>query len=190
MSSWSEGAQNTLIGGRGPDLLVSQASNDTLIAGAGANTLQANGRWDVLIAGGGNDTLSAAGSNDDYAFGRGDGTATVVNGAAGATAATNELDLGAGIADNQLWLLRSGNDLQIDLMGTSSHVTVRGWFASTGSQLQEITAGGLKLDSHVAQLVQAMATYSGNNPGFNPVTATQAPNDATLQTAIAAAWHQ
>jgi hypothetical protein len=34
-----------------------------------------------------------------------------------------------------------------------------------------------------------MATYSANNAGFNPATATQAPNDPNLQATIAAAWH-
>jgi hypothetical protein len=88
-----------------------------------------------------------------------------------------------------LWLAQSGNDLQIDLMGTASAVTIAGWFAGTGNQLQEITAGGLKLDGQVAQLVQAMGTYSAANPTFDPTTASQAPNDANLQSAIAAAWH-
>jgi hypothetical protein len=37
--------------------------------------------------------------------------------------------------------------------------------------------------------VSGMATYSANNPGFNPVTATQAPNDPTRLGAIAATWH-
>jgi hypothetical protein len=74
-------------------------------------------------------------------------------------------------------------------MGTNSAVTLAGWFASTANQLSEITAGGLKLDSQVAQLVQAMATYSADNSAFNPVTATEAPNNSALQSAIAAAWH-
>jgi len=39
------------------------------------------------------------------------------------------------------------------------------------------------------QLVQSMAAYSAANPGFNPTTATQVPNDPNLQSAIAAAWH-
>jgi hypothetical protein len=76
-------------------------------------------------------------------------------------------------------------------MGTNSHVTVSGWFANAGKDLQEITAGGLKIDSQVSSLVQAMATYSANNHGFSPTASgnTQAPNDPNLQAAIAAAWH-
>jgi hypothetical protein len=56
-------------------------------------------------------------------------------------------------------------------------------------ELRWITARGLKLDSQVAQLVQAMATYAADNPSFNPVTATEAPKSSALQSAIAAAWH-
>ena len=75
-------------------------------------------------------------------------------------------------------------------MGTADHVTVAGWYASPAAQLQQITtADGFKLDTQVAQLVQAMATFATANPGFDPVTAAQAPNDATLQTTLAAAWH-
>ena len=74
-------------------------------------------------------------------------------------------------------------------MGTTSAVTVDGWFSGAGHQLQEIAAGGLKLDSQVAQLVQAMATFQANHFGFNPTTAATARNDPTLQATIAAAWH-
>jgi hypothetical protein len=50
--------------------------------------------------------------------------------------------------------------------------------------------GGPKLDSQVAQLVSAMATFSAAHSGFDP-TAPGAvmPNDPTLQSALAAAWH-
>jgi len=42
-----------------------------------------------------------------------------------------------------------------------------------------------------AQLVQAMATYSASNAGFDPTSSSihAIPNDAGLQNAIAAAWH-
>jgi serralysin len=103
----------------------------------------------------------------------------------------NELDFASGIANNQLWFQQSGNNLQIDVMGTNSQVTVASWFASTGAQVSEITAGGLKLDSQVSQLVQAMATYAAANPGFDPTSPlnASAPNNPALQTAIAADWH-
>ena len=112
------------------------------------------------------------------------------NGAAGNSGPSGELDFTNDIASNQLWFKQTGNDLTIQVMGTQDQVTVSSWFASSTAKTQEIkAAGGLEIDSSVASLVQAMATYSASNAGFNPTSATQAPNDATLQGAIAAAWH-
>jgi hypothetical protein len=68
-------------------------------------------------------------------------------------------------------------------------MTVVGWYSSTGQKLAEISAGNLKLDAGVSLLVQAMATYSADNSGFNPMAVAQAPNDTALQNAIAASWH-
>jgi hypothetical protein len=76
-------------------------------------------------------------------------------------------------------------------MGTQDEAIIVDWYgADSSAQLQKVvTSTGLTLDTQVNQLVQAMATYSANNPGFDPTTATQAPTDPTLQNAIAAAWH-
>jgi hypothetical protein len=101
-----------------------------------------------------------------------------------------ELEFGAGIATDQLWLDRSGNNLQIDIMGTHDQVTIAGWYANTPSQLQGIeTVNGSMLDTQLQSLVTAMATYSTAHPGFDPTVATQAPSDPTLQAALATAWH-
>jgi Ca2+-binding RTX toxin-like protein len=193
------GSNDTVIGGSGSNTLVSFGYYGSLIGGAGSETLMSGGQYNTLTAGSGldtlisegwGDTLVAARSGDFYELGPVVGPARIVNGSATQTSASNELDF-TGDSDQQLWFARSGNDLQIDLMtNEASVVTISGWFASTGNQLAEITAGGLKLDSGIAQLVQAMATYSANNPGFNPTMVTQVPNDPTLQSAIASAWHQ
>ena len=46
------------------------------------------------------------------------------------------------------------------------------------------------IHSQISQLVQAMATYSDNNPGFGQTASGRAvPNDPNLQSAVAAAWH-
>ena len=47
-------------------------------------------------------------------------------------------------------------------------------------------------NSAVGQLVQAMATFAGAHPGFDPTSATgatQAHNDPGVQSAILTAWH-
>jgi hypothetical protein len=86
--------------------------------------------------------------------------------------------------------MHSGNNLVVDALGTNEQITLNGWYSgNAGSQVSSFLAGGLTLDSQVQNLVQAMATYSAANPGFNPATAAAMPTDTTLQSAIAAAWH-
>ncbi|QOZ75368.1 hypothetical protein XH83_07890 [Bradyrhizobium sp. CCBAU 53351] len=108
-----------------------------------------------------------------------------------ATGSKNEVDFLSGITDQNLWFEQAGNDLKIDLLGTSTSTTISNWFSGSAAALQEITAGGLKIDGQISQLVQAMATYSANNTGFDPSNPSiQAlPNDTTLQNAVAASWH-
>jgi hypothetical protein len=85
--------------------------------------------------------------------------------------------------------VQSGNNLQIDLLGTSDQINISNWFSSAGAQVHSFHADdGLTLDSQVSSLVSAMATYQSNNSGFNPTTASIS-TDSTLQGAIAAAWH-
>jgi len=169
--------------------VVVSGNSATVIGGSGTQKLMASGTADTLTAGTGTTTLTNTGTGGFYDYNTGAGQAVIANGASTNASASNELDFGSGITDNKLWFEHVGNDLQIDLMGTANKVDIAGWFSSPGNQLQEITAGGLKLDSQVSQLVQAMATYSANNTGFSPAVATQAPNDPALQSAIAASWH-
>jgi len=164
--------------------LTGTAGNDTLTGGPGNEILNGAGGSDTLIGGGGYDT---------YQFNSAFSHATINNTAAdGITTSRGEIDFGAGLTEQNLWFAQSGNDLQIDVLGTTEQVTVAGWSAGNArAQVDSIntTADGAKLDTGVAQLVSAMATYSAANPGFNPASATQMPNDAALQGAVAAAWH-
>ena len=159
----------------------------------GANvTVTGNTLGDVFVANSGSDTLIGGGGYDTYKFGTTFGQTTINNLASdGVASAQGEIDFGSGVSDNQLWFEQKGNDLQIDLMGTSDHLTVSGWYGgNVRAQVQSIDlADGSKLDAQLQQLVGAMATYSANNPGFDPTAVSQAPNDPNLQNAIAAAWH-
>jgi Ca2+-binding RTX toxin-like protein len=183
------GSNDKLTGGSAAATLTGSGTYDTLTAGSGGGVLTASNTGDTLVAGSGATTLSETGTSSFYDVTSTSGSATIANGTSSGSTASNELDFGSGLNDENLWFVHSGNDLVIDLMGTSKSVTVKNWFAHNYSQLQEITAGGLKLDSQVSQLVQAMATYSAAHAGFNPATATTIPTDTTLQNAIAAAWH-
>jgi Ca2+-binding RTX toxin-like protein len=154
------------------------------------DTLTGNAGNNVLDGGAGNDTLIGNGGVDTYKIGRGSGQDRMVNAASGA-GARGELDIGADVATNQIWLQQSGNDLLVKVMGTQDQAIIVGWYgADSSAQLQKVvTSNGNTLDTQLNQLVQAMATYSANNPGFDPTTAAQAPNDPALQNAIATSWH-
>jgi hypothetical protein len=64
-----------------------------------------------------------------------------------------------------------------------------GSFSPPAGQGPELGAGSLNLDSQLSQLVQAMATYSADSPGFASSLLTQVSNDSSLLGAIAPAGH-
>jgi hypothetical protein len=167
---------NVTISGNGNTITTN--ANDTLTISSGSHT---------IIDGAGNAvyTNSGAGANI-YQFGSNFGQDSIDNSAG--TAAHGEVDFTAA-TDQQLWFARSGDDLDVILLGTSSELTVTDWYDGLENQVQSFQANGLSLDGGLAQLVSAMATYSTNNPGFDPSAATSMPTDSTLQTTIASAWH-
>lgn len=140
-----------------------------------------------------NDKITNMGGDPNFyvfqdAFGQG-----IIDNGAGSSA-KGEISFSWSVTNDDIWFSRSGNDLEIDLMGTSNQITVSGWYSSSGNQVQSIQAydqssDEMTLDSQIEQLVSAMAVYSANNPGFNPDLASSMPTDTALQNAIAAAWH-
>jgi uncharacterized protein YdgA (DUF945 family) len=167
---------------------IGSASNAALVgSNFGSNVFNIGPGAETVT--GGNNSLGASGSNT-YVFGQGSGQGTINPIGGGGTGL---VDFTSGIATNQIWFQQKGSDLQVDLMGTNSEMTIAGWFGSNHAPVQSFnTADGWKLDAQISQLVSAMATFSANNPGFDPTAASQIPNDPndrTLQSALAAAWH-
>ncbi|HLH89784.1 MAG TPA: calcium-binding protein, partial [Xanthobacteraceae bacterium] len=167
-------------------------SNDftwTWLGGGGNATLNGAILGNNVYELGPNDVATGAtGWGNTYEYAEGDGSVTI-NPGTGANV-TNAVQLGTGISSGLLWFAQQGNDLQVDEIGTSDQLTIKSWNAGgNGQTLSFGTADGAKLDNSLAQLISAMATYSSSNPGFNPATATQMPNDPTLQSAIASSWH-
>ena len=134
-------------------------------------------------------TLTGNGGYDTYLYAATDGQVAINNGVTGLEYASGALDFTGGLTDQNLWFVQSGNNLVVDVLGTSDQLTVNNWYANAHSQVAEVTAGSLKLDTQLATLVQAMATYAGAHTSFNPQASAAMPTDATLQTTIAAAWH-
>jgi len=150
-----------------------------LIGGTGKDTLDSGAGNNIMVGG----------ANATYLYHPGDGSDVIVNGTASGTTATSTLDFGATLSADNFWFVKSGNDLQIDILGTHEQVTIADWFAGGSHQLQEIKAGGVEIDASIQQLVQAMADYSTAHSGFDPTATSQLPSDAHLQTVVAASWH-
>jgi len=129
---------DTLTGGNGRDILqggdandiLTDASGNTLLhGGLGTDTLTGGANNDFLAGGAGNDTLTTGAGADIIGFDRGDGQ-DVVN---ASTVADNTLSLGGGIRYADVALLKSGNDLVVDV-GSSEQLTFKDWYLSTSNR--------------------------------------------------------
>jgi hypothetical protein len=95
---------------------------------------------------------------------------------------------------DHLWFERSGNDLVIDVLGTTQRTFIDNWY-STGMPWQRVSGSdGQVIDSEIDHLVQSMAIFSAANPGFNPMTTTHTSLTDVyfgigIATASALAWH-
>ena len=184
----------TLTGGS--TRLVFGATALTTLSNTGATEVGGAGS-DTFTAGSAAATMTGGGGADTYVIGAGTTTETIVNGLSTSNAAAGTLDFTGSITSSNLWLQQSGNNLVIDVLGTTRQAVVQNWFASgkTYAQTNEIVdAQNLKLDSQVANLVQAMATFSAGNSAFNPQTTTNTSLAdssvyGTLATTDHNAWH-
>ncbi len=158
---------NELAGGPGDDWLRGGAGNDYLWGGAGQDSLYGEAGDDILRGGAGvNDTLSGGSGNDIYQYAVGDGSTTINN----YDTDTNRRDVLQILTDavpsemvniEDLWFSRSGNNLQITLVGSNDQVTVSNWYSNADYQLNQIKVGASVLLNHqVDQLVTAMASYN------------------------------
>ncbi len=165
------------------DLLSGTGGNDTISGQGGNDTLSSDAGDDALYGGDGNDQLAGGNGNDTYGFNAGDGQDTVTE-----QGGTDSLVLGAGIADDQLWFQEIGNNLEIDVIGTTDRVTIANWYSGNGSHIEQIKTsdGKVLLDSAVQNLVQAMAAFS---PPAAGQTTLPANYQTALSTVIAANWH-
>lgn len=128
------------------------------------NVITGNRGNNLLRGGRGNDTLIGEAGNDTYVFSRGDGQDVIVD----SDRSRGNLDVLqlTDINQNNLWFSKTGNDLRIDVMGSSDRVTVKDWYvggaSGTDNRIERIrTADGNTLyDSDVDRLVQAMASFA------------------------------
>jgi len=132
---------NIIVGGTGDNIITGNAGNDTLSGGQGTDTLNAG-----------------ATGNTVYNFIRDDAVDNIVDGGGDDVLNFASLD----ISFTQLWFKQTGNDLQIDIIGTNDSVYVKDWYLSANNRVETINSGdGYTLtSSNVQVLVQAMSTLT------------------------------
>jgi len=180
----------------GATLNVNQliAMSKPLTGTLNADTLSGTQSSEVFDGKGGADAEIGDGGNDTYILGKGYGALTIENGVSTNNVSKGSLSI-ANENPNSVWFQRSGSDLQIELMGTNTEATIQGWFSNSYSQLSSISitdSTGVKsvLDVQLNQLIQGMASYSAQNPGFDPTaTANSVIHDATLIALVGSSYH-
>lgn len=152
-----------------------------------ANTLAANEAANVLDGGAGNDRLYGKEGGDTYLFARGTGSDTVIE----ADAELDDTDVArftSGIAFDQLWFAKSGNNLVVSIIGTSDRMVVANWFLGQQYQVEQfVTDDGDRVlqASDVQSLVDAMSQMQAPAPGQTTLSAGQ---HAALDAVLDAAW--
>ncbi|MDP1862715.1 MAG: calcium-binding protein [Thiobacillus sp.] len=155
-------ANNVLKGNSGVNSLSGLAGNDTLDGGAGA------------------DTLTGGTGNDTYILGRGYAVDTVVEN--DATAGNTDIaQFLTGVAADQIWFQKVGNNLESSIIGTSDKLVIKDWYLGNAYHVEQFkTTDGAKTltDSNVQNLVNAMASFA-------PPAAGQTTLPTTYQTSLA-----
>jgi subtilisin-like proprotein convertase family protein len=174
--SIAAGAIERAYGGDGNDRLIGNAAANDLFGGRGSDTLD---------GGAGNDYLDGGAGNDRYGFGRGGGQDIIVN--RDTTSIDDRVLFGSNIRYDQLWFERTGNDLRVDILGTTDHVDVRSWYADSACRVDafQTTDGKILRADSVEQLRSAMASFSPPPVGRTDLSAAE---HATLDPVLAAAW--
>jgi trimeric autotransporter adhesin len=117
------GAGNDQLDGRGgDDHLMGGTGNDYLLGGTGNDTLDGGGGTDVMQGGAGADT---------YLFGRGADSDTILNYEDDSVISTiDKVVLGADVAVSDVVLSRSGDALQLSILGSPNKLTISNYFVN------------------------------------------------------------
>jgi len=154
-----ENGNDVLLGGEGVDTLFGGIGADTLTGGAGNDTLYGDGQYggnggdDVLDGGAGNDSLVGGFGSDTYMFGRGDGQDTISNyadawnGYADPTVGKQDvLQFKAGVLASDVTLTRSGDNLVVQINGSTDQVTISSYFNGDGLSTQGYAVEQIRFD--------------------------------------------
>ena len=177
---------DTINGGAGNDTLSGLAGNDKLNGGAGNDRIDGGTGNDTLAGNTGNDTLIGGKGSETYLFAKGDGQDRIID--TDGTLFNSDVLKISGAATNQLWFKRTGNDLEIDILGTQDKAFIQDWFVGSSNRVEKITAAdsGKSLSvSKVNNLVNAMASFQ-----IDPSASSTLPSNtpAAITKLVASSW--
>ena len=101
------------------------------------NLIMGNSGANVLMGGAGNDSLTGGLGNDTYGLSLGSGQ-DVINEIDSTANNNDKLSLGAGVAKEQVWLTRVGQNLDISIIGTTDKVTISNWYAGSANRVETL----------------------------------------------------
>jgi Ca2+-binding RTX toxin-like protein len=168
------------------DFSGTQLSGIALIdASRGNDTLTGSAANDVLQGGEGNDTVIGGAGSDTYRFERGHGVDSIRD--QGNAADSDTLQLGSGIAIEDVWLVKNGNHLDVYLLGGADKISITNWFTDDSNHIERISlvsGENLTLDkvNDLATLMTGIGT-----PAAGVITLT-AEQQSDVASARASAW--
>ncbi|WP_019702089.1 putative Ig domain-containing protein [Paracidovorax oryzae] len=178
--------ENIVLTGSGSINATGNALDNRLTGNAGANVLTGGAGADYLDGGAGADTLAGGLGNDTYWLARGYGMDTIQeNDTTGGNVDTAKF--AGDVSSRQLWFRKSGNNLEVSVIGTSDKFLVTDWYLGSRYQVERFEAGDGKAlqASQVQNLVQAMASFSPPAAGQTQLPANY---QSKLETTLAANW--
>jgi len=122
----SDNVENLTLSGATSINAAGNALDNILTGNSGANVLDGGAGADTLIGGQGNDTLLGGMGNDRYVFNPGDGSDIIID-----TLGVDILYLGGNLIEANLEGVRDGDNMIVNLFGTTDSITLTNWFVQS-----------------------------------------------------------
>jgi len=176
MATSAVAASNAFVGTVDADTLIGLAGNDTYVANNVSNVVIENV----------NEGADLVQASISYTLAANVENLTLI-GTSAISGNTDVARFDTGIATDQLWFVKTGNNLDVSIIGTSDKLTMTNWYLGSQYHVEQFKTsdGKTLLDSQVQNLVSAMAAFAPAAAGETTLSASYA---ASLNPVIAANW--